>query len=131
MTKSSPPRDSAVGYANPPQEFQFRPGQSGNPRGRPKRAPSMAKVIRDALLQNVEVNKAGRRKKMSVVSAIVQQLVSSAARGDIRATKFVLSLVPLTPEIPPISECDYSRLTVDELETLVKILQKGVPPESS
>ena len=27
-----------VGYCRPPREYQWRPGQSGNPRGRPKGA---------------------------------------------------------------------------------------------
>ena len=25
-----------VGYGRPPKEYQFKPGQSGNPKGRPK-----------------------------------------------------------------------------------------------
>ncbi len=28
--------DDEVGYAKPPQDAQWKPGQSGNPRGRPK-----------------------------------------------------------------------------------------------
>jgi hypothetical protein len=35
-----------IGYGRPPRHSQFRPGESGNPRGRPKRTPS----FRDSLL---------------------------------------------------------------------------------
>jgi hypothetical protein len=30
--------DSRVGYKRPPQHSKFKPGQSGNPKGRPKGA---------------------------------------------------------------------------------------------
>lgn len=36
--RKSSKSDYKVGYRNPPRETQFRPGQSGNPKGRPKGA---------------------------------------------------------------------------------------------
>ena len=35
-------RSYRVGYAKPPREMRFRPGQSGNARGRPKGAKNFA-----------------------------------------------------------------------------------------
>lgn len=32
--------DAPVGYCNPPKEYQFKPGSSGNPKGRPLTSPS-------------------------------------------------------------------------------------------
>jgi hypothetical protein len=34
--KLVPPRDYEVGYAKPPARTRFKPGQSGNPKGRPR-----------------------------------------------------------------------------------------------
>jgi hypothetical protein len=43
-----PPRrveSGGVGYCRPPREHQFKPGQSGNPRGRPKGSRNRATII--------------------------------------------------------------------------------------
>lgn len=37
INKQSKKQSSKVGYCNPPKEHQFKPGQSGNPKGRPKK----------------------------------------------------------------------------------------------
>lgn len=39
-----------VGYRNPPKETRFKPGQSGNPKGRPKR-PEISKYVAEQLVR--------------------------------------------------------------------------------
>jgi uncharacterized protein DUF5681 len=46
-----------VGYGRPPLMTRFRPGQSGNPRGRPKGARNLSTVVAAALSERVAVNK--------------------------------------------------------------------------
>lgn len=36
MEEEIPANSNKTGYKNPPKEYQFKPGQSGNPSGRPK-----------------------------------------------------------------------------------------------
>jgi len=50
-----PPRgrsssDQKVGYGQPPLESRFKPGQSGNPKGRPKQ-PAHTVNVRDELIE--------------------------------------------------------------------------------
>jgi Family of unknown function (DUF5681) len=84
------PKDP-VGYKRPPRATRFRPGQSGNPNGRPKGARNFATALEQELRSRVAVNENGRRKKISKREAIAKQLVNKAASGDPRAIPIVLN----------------------------------------
>lgn len=45
--KAKPKGDYATGYARPPKEHQFQPGQSGNKLGRPKSRLSIGEILLD------------------------------------------------------------------------------------
>ena len=45
-----------VGYGRPPMMTRFRPGQSGNPRGRPKGARNLSTIVAAALSERVAIN---------------------------------------------------------------------------
>jgi hypothetical protein len=86
-------RGYEVGYGRPPRAARFRPGQSGNPRGRPKSARGLGALVAKALDEKVEAQENGRRRRITKLEAAVTQLVNRAANGDQRATQFVLSLM--------------------------------------
>jgi hypothetical protein len=51
----------AVGYKRPPVDRQFKPGQSGNPKGRPKGRKNLKTIVVEALHKKVKVrDKMGR-----------------------------------------------------------------------
>lgn len=74
-----------VGFAKPPKSTRFKPGQSGNPRGRPKGARDLGLMMIEALDQQVEVTENGRRRKRSKAKVAVVQLANKAASGDVKA----------------------------------------------
>jgi hypothetical protein len=80
-----------VGYKKPPRHTQFKPGQSGNAKGRPKGAKNFATVIEQELCARIEVTENGRRKRISKREAIAKQTVNRAAAGDHKATATLLS----------------------------------------
>ena len=90
--KTSAPGEYEVGYGKPPSHTRFKPGQSGNPKGRPKRSQNLHSVFRDALFKKVPVTEDGRLRSMSRVEAIVTGLVAKALKGDPRAAESVLRL---------------------------------------
>ena len=90
---SKPDDDYKVGYCHPPLETRFRPGTSGNPRGRPKGARNLATVVASTLAERVVVTENGRRKRITKREAMVKQLVNRAVSGDARAMRLLLALI--------------------------------------
>lgn len=82
-----------VGYGRPPVATRFRPGQSGNPRGRPKGARNLSTLVAASLSERIAINENGRRRRISKMEAVVKQLVNRAASGELRATQLLLALV--------------------------------------
>ncbi len=79
------PRHYEVGYGRPPQAAQFKPGQSGNPKGRPKGAKNLVTLFREELERPVPVTQNGRTRMMSKARVAVIQQVDKAAKGDAKA----------------------------------------------
>ena len=86
-------RDYEIGRGKPPLHAGFQKGRSGNPRGRPRGAKSLATLLAEALNQPVAVAENGRRRQMTKREVVVAQLVNKSASADPRATKLLLEMV--------------------------------------
>ena len=70
-----------IGYGRPPREHRFRPGQSGNPRGRPKGAQSLASQVQQAYTAPVIVHE-GCACRKSYPDVFVVQSAEMRLRED-------------------------------------------------
>lgn len=84
--------DYEVGYGRPPRATQFKPGQCGNPKGRPRKPKSLAHSVDRELDRLVTVRESGREKRLSKREVISRRLVDDACRGDARAVRLVRDL---------------------------------------
>ncbi len=85
--------DYEVGYGKPPKHSQFKPGESGNPKGRPKGARNLKTEIREVMQSTVIVTQDGQRKKISTRKAVVLRLTEKALSGNVQATRVLLDLI--------------------------------------
>ena len=83
--------DSEVGYKKPPQHTRFQPGQSGNPRGRPKGTKNLKTDLMEELGEKIVVREGDRPRKVSKQRALLKSVVNRAIQGDARATAIALS----------------------------------------
>jgi hypothetical protein len=91
---ASPPQNYAVGRGNPPRETQFKPGQSGNPTGRPK-GRSLKDVFQKIAAQSLDegyVEYGNIDPKLSKIDGALLALFRQSRRGDVKALKHVLDL---------------------------------------
>ncbi|MCC6949789.1 MAG: hypothetical protein IT539_18695 [Bradyrhizobiaceae bacterium] len=62
--------DYEVGYKKPPKAHQFKPGQSGNHRGRPKGKRNMRSILQEALAAKVKVRDGDKVRTMTKRQAL-------------------------------------------------------------
>jgi hypothetical protein len=92
MTKH--PKDYEVGYARPPIHTRFKPGQSGNPAGRPKGAQNFATEIAAELKEAILVKEGGVTKRLSKRRAMIKRQAERALQGDTRAFSCLVAMSP-------------------------------------
>ena len=126
-----PTEDYAVGYQRPPRATQFKPGQSGNPKGRPKAARGMNSIVRDNLTQKVLVRTANGTRRISRIDAVIQKTIELAMKGNPRALIEVLKLYSMAVPDTKVDRHD----GVGSLEELsaadLAILKALQPPTAS
>ena|ERR1700741_5685804 len=84
-------RDYDVGYGKPPRATRFKPGTSGNLKGRPKGIPSEpGQIVTDVLDERVKYRENGRARTGTRREVALKQLVQRAVNGDIGAADMLL-----------------------------------------
>jgi hypothetical protein len=83
--------DYEVGFGRPPKQTRFKPGQSGNPRGRPKRLPTFKEDFNAELRERLLLRENGRERRLSKQRALIKALMALAIKGNVRAMNSVLA----------------------------------------
>ena len=92
--------DYEVGYGKPPVSTRFKPGKSGNPKGRPRGSKGFNALMRRALSETILVRVNGQLREMSQREVIIKSWIARALKGDARAIERLLPFMQqLYPDI--------------------------------
>lgn len=84
--------DYVVGYGNPPLHTRFKPGQTGNPQGRPKGSKNLKTDLLEELSEPMKVTEGGQVRRISKQRALIKTLMARALKGNDRAAAKILDL---------------------------------------
>jgi len=84
-------REEAVGYRRPPRQHQFKPGQSGNPKGRPKGSKNAQTILREIMTGRIPARVGGKTVRMTICEAIFTKITEDALKGDPKAASFLMN----------------------------------------
>lgn len=110
-----------VGYGKPPVSSRFKPGESGNRRGRPKGARNKApalnqerlkEIVLEEAYRTIGINDGDRQIEVPMAQAIVRTIAINAVKGQQRAQKLFTEMLTTTERE---NRADYLR----EVEALI------------
>lgn len=111
---SSDPNTYTVGYGRPPEATQFKAGQSGNPKGRPKGSHNFQTLLDDEMQARVAVVINGKTVRLTKAELAVRQQVDKAAHGCPRA--FALLMKVMGQKAPVLDGGEPCQTTAAETE---------------
>lgn len=105
MPKKSPKASASdtVGYRRPPKQHQFKPGQSGNPKGRPKGAPTLQELMAKEATKHVKLKQGDKVIVVPKLEALTRRVFNTALEGDLAAARMVFQLAA-GPDAPATAE---------------------------
>lgn len=81
-----------IGYGKPPTQTRFKPGHSGNQKGRPRGGRNLKTELAEEMQESIVIHEGGKRKKVSKQRAIIKRLAEKSLTGDVRAARELLLL---------------------------------------
>jgi hypothetical protein len=81
-----------VGYGQPPLASRFKPGISGNTRGRPKGSKNLKTLIREAMTASISIQEGEKTRRVTKLEGVVLRQLQSALKGSDRAALAVIKM---------------------------------------
>lgn len=141
MGSRSRDKDYKVGYGKPPKHTRFAKGQSGNPRGRPRKRKAQPMKLSDApsdgylaeeAYRLIELLENGEKIELPALQAVVRAMAVSALKGNRLSQKYFLEYVARQEEQHlQLKVQNYVRLETIKLageKTLADHERRGLPP---
>lgn len=112
-----------VGYRKPPKSGQFKPGGSGNPKGRPKSSLNLKTDLEEELAERISIREGPRQLKISKQRAMVKALVAKSLKGDARSATILIGLIGKLMEVELTIDADLP-LPEEDLAIIANFLKR-------
>jgi hypothetical protein len=94
MTNKKNTNDYEVGYKKPPKHSQFKKGQSGNKKGRPKGSKNANTLIHEIANKEITVRaKNGKLIKTTLFAVMFENLTTSGIKNDVASAKLAVEIM--------------------------------------
>lgn len=138
MSDNQNNKSYSVGYKKPPKHGQFKKGQSGNWRGRPKGSKSKKRHWNEQMLQKVQITGPNGRHQVTFREALTIKLQQALLNGDLKLMKWAFELdIKLNPDLYRNGTQDEMVARIKELESQLELSRRKeggvlvVPPKMS
>jgi hypothetical protein len=81
-----------VGKGRPPLLTRWKPGQSGNPMGRPKGAKNIMTCFRQELNRKIDIKERGIVRRVTSREAIAKTITNRALKGDSKLLPVIMAI---------------------------------------
>lgn len=135
MTKArklggEPRAEYDTGYGKPPKAHQFKPGQSGNRKGRPAGAKSFKQMMLAVLREKVPVSAGGKRRSVTRLEAAVLSLSNGMiANRDLKAAGALMQLGQLCGMLEGAQDSGPESVSEHEMAQIQKLLADAGFPD--
>lgn len=93
MAKQPKPGKGGVGYCSPPKGSQFKPGQSGNPKGKAKATLGFAELVAREGRKTVTIQTEVGPKKITKAEWLAINIFNRAGKGEANALRLVSAIL--------------------------------------
>jgi Family of unknown function (DUF5681) len=83
----------AVGYGRPPLHTRFKPGQSGNPKGRRKHRKNVMTLLQEVMDEKIKMKEGDKTKSVSKGEAMIRAAALKALKGDAKSFDRLMALL--------------------------------------
>ena len=115
--KSDKPASYEVGFGKPPKRTRFKPGRSGNPKGRPKDPSTIdvAAIIETALAERVQKGQTGQ--PVTRAEAMWRDQIDRAIQGETRVIRRIVDRAEKLDLLPKLQLKGFIEIHEPEGET--------------